>query len=218
MKGAERYRIGDLVLLSRDREGVIKYVGYVNFSDKIHCGIELCEGTVGNTDGEKNGHRYFAVMRLESRSAYPFEADSASSSRKRPFHDAEAEAQELPETDGQRKPPETDQQSDRGVLGADSADGFESALRRRRCPAVSVVAEWTVSVPATTERAPARECHLELGAIDAVRRVHIAMQREKDHSLELAVETQGERRSRSGEPRQNEKGAESECGDGDEAK
>jgi len=60
MKGTERYRIGDLVLLSRDREGVIKYVGYVNFSDKIHCGIELCEGTVGNTDGEKNGHRYFA--------------------------------------------------------------------------------------------------------------------------------------------------------------
>jgi len=53
------YQIGDAVFLSREREGIVRYIGSVHFGKGIWCGIELVGGSVGTNDGEHAGRRYF---------------------------------------------------------------------------------------------------------------------------------------------------------------
>eukprot|EP01083_Nonionella_stella_P277907 944933_1 len=57
------YKINDAVLLSREREGIIRYIGNVHFSNGIWCGIELIGGSVGTNDGKIQGRRYFTCPR-----------------------------------------------------------------------------------------------------------------------------------------------------------
>eukprot|EP01084_Bolivina_argentea_P176636 305612_1 len=57
------YKINDAVLLSREREGIIRYVGKVHFSKGIWCGIELIGGSLGTNDGKIHGRRYFSCSR-----------------------------------------------------------------------------------------------------------------------------------------------------------
>ena len=56
------YKVGDAVLLSREREGIIRYIGNVHFSKGIWCGIELVGGSLGTNDGKMEGRRYFTVI------------------------------------------------------------------------------------------------------------------------------------------------------------
>eukprot|EP01083_Nonionella_stella_P273371 927274_1 len=55
------YKIGDHVILTQDREGIIRYVGNVEFTSGIMFGIELKEGALGKHDGEVHNKRYFTA-------------------------------------------------------------------------------------------------------------------------------------------------------------
>eukprot|EP01084_Bolivina_argentea_P125361 222128_1 len=57
-----KWMIGDEVLISKDRIGILKYIGRVpeTGDDKsIFYGIELASGTLGQNDGMLKGKRYF---------------------------------------------------------------------------------------------------------------------------------------------------------------
>ena len=56
------YYINDYVLLSKDREGVIRFIGDVHFTKGIVYGIELMNGSMGKHDGMIDNERYFQVL------------------------------------------------------------------------------------------------------------------------------------------------------------
>ena len=53
--------VGDEVLISKDRTGILHYIGKVPEmgDDKIWYGLELTSGTMGQNDGSIKGKRYF---------------------------------------------------------------------------------------------------------------------------------------------------------------
>ena len=55
------YAVGDLVLLPRKRQGLVRYYGRVEFDDgeSEWFGVELLGRSMGNTDGVMQGVRYF---------------------------------------------------------------------------------------------------------------------------------------------------------------
>merc|ERR1712228_1101796 len=53
------YYTGDHVMLSQNREGIILYIGEVDFAKGTFVGIELVNGAKGNHDGVYKGKRYF---------------------------------------------------------------------------------------------------------------------------------------------------------------
>eukprot|EP01084_Bolivina_argentea_P231165 389901_1 len=59
-----KYKVGDFVLLSNDREGTIGYKGplHNNPDDVIFYGIELLNGSVGDSDGVYANTRYFHTL------------------------------------------------------------------------------------------------------------------------------------------------------------
>ncbi len=59
---ANKYRVGDLVLLSREREGEVRFVGETELGEGIWYGIELTDGqSVGVHNGTVKGVQYFEV-------------------------------------------------------------------------------------------------------------------------------------------------------------
>ena len=62
-KANPRWTVGTQVLLSKDRMGIIRYVGPVpeqgQGNEVIWYGVELTDGTVGYNDGMVKGSRYF---------------------------------------------------------------------------------------------------------------------------------------------------------------
>lgn len=56
-----KWLIGDEVLISKDRTGVLRYIGKVPEmgDDNIWYGLELTSGTIGQHDGSIKGKRYF---------------------------------------------------------------------------------------------------------------------------------------------------------------
>ena len=56
-----KWMVGDEVLISKDRTGILKYIGKVPEmgDDKIWYGLELTSGTMGQHDGSIKGKRYF---------------------------------------------------------------------------------------------------------------------------------------------------------------
>eukprot|EP01084_Bolivina_argentea_P132078 233061_1 len=59
-----KYKLGDFVLLGNDREGIIGYKGPLHNNPKtmIFYGIELLNGSIGDTDGTYKGKRYFQTL------------------------------------------------------------------------------------------------------------------------------------------------------------
>ncbi|ETO19765.1 hypothetical protein RFI_17467, partial [Reticulomyxa filosa] len=53
------YQVGDLVVLTQDREGYIRYIGEVHYAEGIFYGIELIGGTTGTHKGTIRGKEYF---------------------------------------------------------------------------------------------------------------------------------------------------------------
>ena len=61
----EQLSIGDMVLLTENREGIIQYIGKINLGkkdDTIWIGVELSE-PIGKFDGKINGIRYFKTKK-----------------------------------------------------------------------------------------------------------------------------------------------------------
>lgn len=56
-----KWQVGDEVLISKDRTGILHYIGKVPEmgDDKIWYGLELTSGTMGQNDGSIKGKRYF---------------------------------------------------------------------------------------------------------------------------------------------------------------
>ena len=58
-----KWQVGDEVLISKDRTGILKYIGHVpemgDGDSKLWYGIELTSGTMGHNDGSIKGKRYF---------------------------------------------------------------------------------------------------------------------------------------------------------------
>merc|ERR1712130_571875 len=61
--GGTQYRVGDEVLISKDRTGILRYIGPVPEmgDDATYYGLELTCGTLGQNDGAIKGKRYFQV-------------------------------------------------------------------------------------------------------------------------------------------------------------
>lgn len=59
------YRVGDLVLLTKKRQGLIRYVGKTDFDggEETWFGIELLGGSIGHMDGQLDGKRYFETRK-----------------------------------------------------------------------------------------------------------------------------------------------------------
>jgi len=56
------YAVGDEVLLSKDRNGFIRYVGEVpEMGAGLFYGVELTAGSIGQSDGSLRGKRYFTT-------------------------------------------------------------------------------------------------------------------------------------------------------------
>jgi len=55
----KNYRVGETVLLTRNRVGKIKFIGRTHFAKGPWYGIELTDKSVGNHDGMVDGRRYF---------------------------------------------------------------------------------------------------------------------------------------------------------------
>ncbi|ETO19455.1 hypothetical protein RFI_17774, partial [Reticulomyxa filosa] len=53
------YQVGDLVILTQDREGYIRYIGEVHYAQGIFYGIELTGGSTGTHKGTVKGKEYF---------------------------------------------------------------------------------------------------------------------------------------------------------------
>merc|ERR1719334_1830427 len=60
-KQSSKWRVGDEVLISKDRTGILKYIGPVPEmgDDPVYYGLELTSGTIGQNDGAIKGRRYF---------------------------------------------------------------------------------------------------------------------------------------------------------------
>lgn len=59
-----KYKVGDMLLLSNDREGEVKYVGTVEGlkENVVYYGIELTDGqSAGDNSGSINDKSYFEV-------------------------------------------------------------------------------------------------------------------------------------------------------------
>ena len=58
-----KWQVGDEVLISKDRTGILHYIGKVPEmgDDKTWYGLELTSGTMGQNDGSIKGKRYFQV-------------------------------------------------------------------------------------------------------------------------------------------------------------
>lgn len=57
----EEYHLNDHVLLNKDREGIIKFIGNVHFTKGTLYGVELLHGCIGKHDGMIDDERYFQV-------------------------------------------------------------------------------------------------------------------------------------------------------------
>eukprot|EP01084_Bolivina_argentea_P193344 331716_1 len=55
----DRIKIGNIVLLTKHREGIVKYIGKVDFANGIWYGIQLINGNIGLHNGIIDGKRYF---------------------------------------------------------------------------------------------------------------------------------------------------------------
>eukprot|EP01083_Nonionella_stella_P071069 190647_1 len=62
--GGPKWQVGDEVLISKDRSGILHYIGKVPEmgNDDIWYGIELTSGTLGQNDGSIKGKRYFQAQ------------------------------------------------------------------------------------------------------------------------------------------------------------
>ena len=59
-KAEVQFDVGDQLLLSKDRMGVLRYAGEIpELGAGIWYGVELTDGSVGQTDGAVKGKRYF---------------------------------------------------------------------------------------------------------------------------------------------------------------
>ena len=59
---SKNYSIGDLVILQRSKQGLIRYIGELNNDNHIWYGIEMIGGNKGYHDGSFQGIKYFTVM------------------------------------------------------------------------------------------------------------------------------------------------------------
>ena len=59
----DEYQVGDLVILTKNRQGLIRFIGHVDFDGggEIWFGIELLGGSIGDIDGSIHGKRYFVT-------------------------------------------------------------------------------------------------------------------------------------------------------------
>eukprot|EP00484_Ammonia_sp_Unknown_P026356 CAMPEP_0197025144 /NCGR_PEP_ID=MMETSP1384-20130603/5554_1 /TAXON_ID=29189 /ORGANISM="Ammonia sp." /LENGTH=390 /DNA_ID=CAMNT_0042453637 /DNA_START=32 /DNA_END=1204 /DNA_ORIENTATION=- len=59
-----KYQVGDEVLISKDRTGILRYIGKVPEmgDDNIWYGLELTSGAMGQNDGSLKGKRYFQCL------------------------------------------------------------------------------------------------------------------------------------------------------------
>ncbi|ETO05911.1 hypothetical protein RFI_31486 [Reticulomyxa filosa] len=65
---ARTFEIDDTVRLTRNRVGIIRWIGEVDFAPSKHYGVELTEGE-GDCDGSVNGKRYFTTLGSETANA-----------------------------------------------------------------------------------------------------------------------------------------------------
>jgi len=62
IKETAMYAIGDEVLMSKDRVGVVRYVGELKeLGTGLWYGVELTDGSIGQSDGTVHGKQYFAT-------------------------------------------------------------------------------------------------------------------------------------------------------------
>ena len=55
------YKVGDEVVLSKDRDGIIRFIGSTHFTKGTVYGIQLSDRCTGKHDGAIDGVRYFQV-------------------------------------------------------------------------------------------------------------------------------------------------------------
>ena len=55
------YQVGDLVILTQSRQGLVRFIGHVDFDggEELWFGVELLGGSIGHIDGSIHGKIYF---------------------------------------------------------------------------------------------------------------------------------------------------------------
>merc|ERR1719384_2227390 len=53
------YEVGDLVLLSKKRQGIIKFIGLLHSKEGVWYGIELTDDSKGENNGHLGSNKYF---------------------------------------------------------------------------------------------------------------------------------------------------------------
>ena len=61
LKNTKDYKIGDVILFNKSKQGLIRYIGPLHNDSNQWYGIEVIGGSKGFHDGTFQGHKYFAV-------------------------------------------------------------------------------------------------------------------------------------------------------------
>ena len=61
----KNYRIGELVILQRNKQGLIRYIGELHNDTTIWYGIEMIGGNKGYHNGSFQGTKYFTVWSMD---------------------------------------------------------------------------------------------------------------------------------------------------------
>merc|ERR1719361_1010505 len=59
-QNTKNYKIGDMILFNKSKQGLIRYIGPLHNDSNQWFGIEVIGGSKGFHDGSFQGHRYFA--------------------------------------------------------------------------------------------------------------------------------------------------------------